>query len=133
MRLAMIGFVVGVVLLQQQASLLSLNWLLIISFLSGAGYFLSRLVAQVYVRLVLHVLLASAIGFVWASGFAHLYLRDALPVQWENKDITITGTIDSLPFHFDQGVRFNFAIEKISADGETNYEHWPSKIALSWY
>ncbi|MFZ6658723.1 DNA internalization-related competence protein ComEC/Rec2 [Undibacterium sp. TJN19] len=133
MRLAMIGFVVGVALLQQQASLLSFNWLLIISCLTGAAYLLLGLVRLTYLRLALHGLLAAAIGFVWASGFAHFYLRDTLPAQWENKDITVTGTIDSLPFHFDQGVRFNFAIEKISADGEADYEHWPSKIALSWY
>ena len=46
--------------------------------------------------------------------------------------MTVVGTIDSLPYRFDQGVRFNFAVERAStSDGALDVV--PPKLALSWY
>nr|WP_277623989.1 DNA internalization-related competence protein ComEC/Rec2 [Undibacterium sp. TS12] len=132
----MLGFVVGVAILQQQAGLLSpLVLAIITSVVVGISFFLYRLTSKSYWRLPARMLLAAACGFVWASAFAHFYLRESLPAEWENKDVVLVGTVDSLPFHFEQGQRFNFAVEQIHADGLdlTSRANWPSKVALSWY
>jgi len=37
-----------------------------------------------------------------------------------------------LPYRFERGVRFNFAVER-ALDGEVNVAGIPSKVALSWH
>lgn len=54
----------------------------------------------------------AALGFVWAGLLAQQRLAHALPDDWEGRDVTLIGTIDSLPYRFDQGVRFNLALEQ---------------------
>ncbi|RJG00216.1 DNA internalization-related competence protein ComEC/Rec2 [Noviherbaspirillum sedimenti] len=56
-------------------------------------------------------------GFVWAALFAHYSLREELPEEWEGRDITVIGTIDSLPHRFERGIRFNFAVERVLPEG----------------
>lgn len=136
MRAAMLGFVAGVAILQQQGSLLSLMTLLLITLLSiVASFILYRFRSKEYWALPVRALLAVVFGFVWASCFGHYYLRESLPVDWENKDITLIGTVDSLPYRFGQGQRFNFAVEQIHDDEKdlAGQGRWPSKIAMSWY
>lgn len=72
------------------------------------------------------------LGFVWAAAFAQHYLSQELPKDWEGRDITLVGTIDSLPFRFDQGVRFNFSVEHAGSP-EGRVPPVPRRIALSWY
>ncbi|MDB5773186.1 MAG: internalization-related competence protein ComEC/Rec2, partial [Burkholderia sp.] len=74
----------------------------------------------------------ATLGFTWAALFAQVYLSQELPKEWEGRDVTVIGTIDSLPYSFERGVRFNFAVERIlPGDGEMPVV--PSKLALSWY
>lgn len=98
-------------------------------------------------------------GFAWAALIAHYHLREELPEEWEGQDITVIGTIDSLPYRFDRGIRFNFAVERVltgeavggesdsarsqASDGNAAAEAvsetasvppgFPSRLALSWY
>src|SRR5471032_3698321 len=67
------------------------------------------------------------LGFFWAAWLAQLALVPQLALADEGRDITVTGTIASLPYRFEQGVRFNFEVEK--AVGAPV----PPLIALSWY
>lgn len=60
--------------------------------------------------------------------FAHIHLSQELPHEWEGKDVTIIGVVDSLPSHFPQGVRFDFLVEKVVEEAPI-----PKRIALSWY
>ncbi|MFZ6767103.1 DNA internalization-related competence protein ComEC/Rec2 [Undibacterium sp. Di26W] len=130
----MLGLVVGVALLQQQARLLSWTSLLIVAGVSTCACMLSyRFSSSERLRLPARTSLAVVLGFVWASGFAQVYLSESLPVEWENKDIVLIGTVDSLPFRFEQGVRFNFAVEQVITDGMADHKDWPSKLTLSWY
>ena len=72
------------------------------------------------------------LGFVWAALFAQYYLSQELPKELEGQDVTIVGTIDSMPNYFERGVRFNFSVEKVlPLKGAT--PPIPSKLALSWY
>lgn len=130
MRLAVIGFAVGVACLQLQAALLSLAammWLLLV-LLAGLGVWLragrrSRPAA----RGVAAVLGAMLAGFLWAAWLAHRALAPQLALADEGRDLRVVGTVDSLPYRFAQGVRFHLAVER--AEGAA----LPPRIALSWY
>ena len=136
MRTAIIAFVLGVTCLQQQAALLAL-WplmtllvLLLLALALGRRYWPSSVWTGP--RQLGRLLICFLLGFVWASLFAQWYLSEELPAEWEGQDVTLIGTIDSLPHHFPQGVRFNFAIEKTLPEAALA-ARLPSKIALSWY
>ncbi|MGO4377770.1 DNA internalization-related competence protein ComEC/Rec2 [Pseudoduganella sp. RAF19] len=70
-------------------------------------------------------LAGAALGFLWAAWLAHCALAPELARADEGRDFDVVGTVDSLPFRFQGGVRFNFAVEGTSAA--------PPLIALSWY
>jgi competence protein ComEC len=132
MRSVVIGFVAGVALLQNQAALPPqyLLWLLAVAAV------LLGLLARRSQRAVLAIPALSAcgatLGFAWAALAAQFYLSQELPKEWEGRDVTVIGTIDSLPYSFEQGVRFNFDVERVLPnDGEAPVV--PSKLALSWY
>ncbi|MFC3110432.1 DNA internalization-related competence protein ComEC/Rec2 [Undibacterium arcticum] len=136
MRSAIIGFVIGIAWLQNQAALPAGSTLWLLSF----GAVLTTLAMRrlkrfdVITKLGIPTMLACGCiaGVVWASLFAQHYLARELPKEWEGRDITLIGTIDSLPYRFDQGVRFNFAVEQVLPIGATT-PVVPPKLALSWY
>ncbi len=136
MRLAILAFVLGVACLQQQAVLWQVNillalFLLVIIVLSGVKkYWPLRLMQWFRQAVITSVFFL--LGYVWASLFASWYLHEELAAEIEGQDITVVGTIDSLPHVFPDGVRFNFAIEKTFPDA-TLLARLPQKIALSWY
>jgi competence protein ComEC len=134
MRSMIFGFVAGIAYLQHQATLpqQSIVWLLFI---------LAALCIGATVRLIRHSLFTipmrfaggALFGIVWATVFAQHYLTHELPKEWEGRDIAIVGTIDSLPYRFEQGVRFNFAVERVvQAEGEP-MPVVPPVLVLSWY
>ena len=116
-----LGFALGVWLLQQRAVLPELT---VLAVLAGLGIALS------FVRWrALALIGAALLGFVWAGGFAHWRLHDALPAAWEGRDIEVTGVVAELPQRLGdpvRGVRFVFEPDASSAPV-------PSRIALSWY
>lgn len=69
---------------------------------------------------------ALLLGFSWAAGFAHWRLADALPAEWEGRDIEAIGVVAQLPQPFARGVRFVFVVEEATAPV-------PKRILLSWY
>nr|WP_315475790.1 DNA internalization-related competence protein ComEC/Rec2 [uncultured Undibacterium sp.] len=150
MRLALIGFAVGVALLQQQAELLPvwvyltcpmfLSLLLVLSSqLELASKIKQKLQLRLQLRLGLQTLFAMTLGFCWAGLYAHFYLSEQLPSALENRELQITGVIDNLPNRVPQGVRFNFLVEKYHADVESvnidvaTLNQLPSRLALGWF
>jgi len=132
MRSAIIGFVVGTWLLQQQANLPSFYLIAILFAGAVAISVLHRRKILTRVRIVLLAVAGLCAGFVWAATIAHVYLSTELPREWEGKDVTVIGTIDSLPSYFERGVRFNFAIEE-ALPVEGVVPALPKTVALSWY
>ena len=136
MRSTVVGFVAGVALLQNQASLPAV-WMLALALAAGCVAWLwLRQVQAVAVRSSVLLCSGAVLGFSWAGIVAQNYLSSELPKAWEGRDITIVGTIDSLPYNFEQGVRFNFAVERvIDADREEDeaLPVVPDRLALSWY
>ena len=121
MRIVILGFASGAALLQTRAELPG-------NEIIGACFAIGLLLC--FLRG--HARAAGAgvlLGFAWAALIATLALAQQLPRDEEGRDLVLTGTIDSLPYHFDQGVRFNLAVEKVSEPGVVV----PPRVALAWY
>jgi competence protein ComEC len=132
MRSAVIGFVVGIAFLQTRASLPSYPLLLCLAASVGFAAWMSINLRRRAMRIALLLSAGAMAGFVWSALLAHYYLAEALPAAWEGRDVTLIGTVDSLPDAFERGVRFNFRVEEVlAADGEQPV--LPSRLALSWY
>lgn len=122
MRSAILAFAAGAAGLQLQAALPTTGAMLACAATTiAAGLLLRGLLRAITTGLLL--------GFCWAAFTAHLTLRDTLPRHDEGRDITITGTISSLPHRFDGGVRFQFDVTRTDTPGATV----PPRIMLSWY
>lgn len=136
MRAAAAGFVIGVIWLQRQASLPDsmILWLLAAALIVLAAMLRWRRPNWLATSFRTPVLLVSGMlfGLLWSSLFALHNLRHELPRELEGRDLTLTGTVSSLPYSFDNGVRFQFAVESARFEGMT-IDGIPSKLALSWY
>ena len=130
MVLSIIAFAAGVWLLQQQAALPVLYWagllipgLLLLAWLRGAGN------AQRLLRSGVTLGLCAAAGFLWAAACAQLRLADALPQEWEGRDIAVVGVVAGLPQPYERSVRFEFDVENVLTPGASV----PQRIVLSWW
>ncbi|MBC3886220.1 DNA internalization-related competence protein ComEC/Rec2 [Undibacterium griseum] len=145
MRTACLGVVAGAALLQQQAHLpqpSQLAWLLAL-LLPGLLLFrriprfleIRRAGAANAGRLLAVFLLSALAGFLWAALLAHAAMRQQLPVAWEGRDLSVTGTVASLPLQLAQGQRFDFTVEDWQDSALTPQErqNLPQKLSLSWY
>ena len=132
MRSTIIGFVAGAALLQNQAALPSLQILALLLVLALLLSALARRLRTMATQVPARMIFGAILGFAWASLFAHYYLSAELPKEWEGRDVTVVGTIDSLPYYFQQGVRFNFAVERV-VDSDSEHPVVPDRLALSWY
>lgn len=128
MRTVLLGFASGAALLQVQATLPGTP---------EAGIAIALLALALTARwpppklidLAMDAAAGVLLGFCWAALLATLALAPQLAKDYEGRDLTLTGTIDSLPYHFDGGVRFNFAVEHSDEPRATV----PPRIALAWY
>jgi len=124
-------FVLGAWALQQLPALPQLAWALVILPLAFAAFF-SRLSFAWYSRALYQLsltLLAFALGFFWAAGFAQIRLADHLPAEWERKDIQIVGVVASMPQPNERGMRFEFDVEQVLTPGAVV----PGHLSLSHY
>jgi competence protein ComEC len=68
-------------------------------------------------------------GYAWAALLAQSTLAPSLESRDEGRDLHIVGIVETLPYRFDQGVRFDFRVER-SLDAGVRV---PPHVALSWY
>lgn len=132
MRGTVLGFVAGAVLLQNQAALPAVPVLSLLLAIAFLFILLARKRSRPAIRFPVTACCGAIIGFAWAGLFAHYYLAQELPKEWEGRDVTVIGTVDSLPHYFERGVRFNFAVERI-VDQQDATLVLPKRLALSWY
>ena len=125
MRLIIIAFAFGVLLLQSLGELPGALWLLVFLPLFIALNSLHGLRARKVVLLAV----AFCFGVTWAAMFAYLRLADSLPIEWESKDVEVIGTVATLPTFGEHGVRFGFDVERVL----TNNAQLPAHVSLSWY
>jgi competence protein ComEC len=119
MRCAILGFAAGTATLQASATLPGPALLLAAAALGLLLACLRPVPAK--------ALGGALLGFAWAALLATIALGPQLPKELEGRDLVVTGTIDSLPYQFDQGVRFNLAIDSPGRAGV------PPRVALAWY
>jgi competence protein ComEC len=131
MRLNVIGFALGVWLLQTQSELPALGWLAGAPALALTAVWCvdpQKRVTRVVAR-SLAFALCFACGFVWAAWLAQARLAEELPGPWEGVDLEIVGVVASLPQPYERSVRFEFDVERVVTVDATV----PSHIALSWW
>jgi len=189
MRAAILGFVAGAAWLHNQPSLPAQPWLIlaVVAFTcllilawalksgphpsagsapgesvgAGGGWRLRwwRGLARSAVRAAGVAMLAGLLGFYWAAALAHDALEHSLAKEDEGRDFVVVGRIDNLPYVFEGGVRFNFAVERTEdsvaaaggpasgaaavgdatsraatgRDAAAGGGRVPPRIALSWY
>ena len=126
-----LAFAVGVWLLQQQAFLPGLFWLWLLLSVPLLLYGLQHRTSWPlrWLRRLLRKTLWFGVGFFWAAFFAQLRLADALPENWEGRDIQVSGVIASLPLANTRGPRFEFDVERVATPGA----RVPAHIQLSWF
>jgi len=126
MTWAVLAFVLGVALLQQQAELPAAHWL----WTLPAWVALSACALRQAGRIAWLIGLSSAlaVGFLWAAGQARLRLDDRLAAALEGRDLTIAGVVAGLPSVTEGVVRFEFEPEA-APDGAP----LPKRIRLVWY
>jgi competence protein ComEC len=130
MRSAILGFLAGVCLLQDAASLPS-NRLQAACALMALLLILARAHARAdaRVRAPAAALAGALLGYAWAALLAQAALAPQLAPQDEGRDLAVVGVVESLPYVFDGGVRFNFHVERSLEQGVT----LPPHVALAWY
>lgn len=133
MRFNILGFALGVCLLQQQPLLPPLVWALLLAPVLVLWWRLSlraadRRGAKLAAMLLANAMFAAA-GYFYAAAWAHWRLADRLPPQWEGADLAVTGVVAGLPQALERGVRFDFDIDEVDPAAA----RLPRRIALSWY
>lgn len=121
MRLAIMGFVAGASLLQSLPALPAPR--------SIAGLALAAILMLALRRAWWRTGAGLLLGFCWAALVAQHTLAVQLAKADEGANITVVGVVDSLPYAFERGVRFRFAVEQTRGASAPV----PRSVALSWY
>jgi competence protein ComEC len=130
MRLNIAFFGLGVWLLQQQPELPPLSAALLLAAALPAVLACSRGDRKLLlVRRVLVALWCAALGYGWAAAIAHTRLADALPPEWEGRDVRIVGVVASLPQNDGRSVRFHFDVERVLTAGA----RVPQRVSIGWW
>jgi competence protein ComEC len=130
MRCAILGFTTGVLALQSSASLPSNLTMLACAACACALACIALAGRLKQPRSTASTTIAGILlGYTWAALLAHHALASQLAPQDEGRDLTVVGIVDSLPYRFEQGLRFNLLVERTETPGTTV----PPRIALSWY
>ncbi|MCD6026313.1 MAG: comEC [Solimicrobium sp.] len=132
MRSVVIGFTLGILLLQQQQSLW--NWPALISLgcLIAILLLIKRKIRRTFFQDVLSCILGGLLGWIWASVIAINGLSHHLVAELEEQDIAVIGVITSLPSRVEYGQRFEFSIEHVLTE-KVDRRQFPRKVMLSLY
>ncbi len=121
------GFVCGVLLLQQRTSILGWGPLWGAAVVAALALAASRRPSACRVlSQIWPLLLAGAVGYGWAFTLAHWRLADELAPALEGQDLRVSGTIASMPVGNDRSVAFDFALDSPPPGV-------PQRVALRWY
>jgi competence protein ComEC len=127
MRCAILGFTAGILALQTSATLPSP----MVMWACAAGAVAAIVLTRRYkgVNSMAATGAGLLLGYAWAALLAQLAMAPQLAAADEGRDLTVTGIVDSLPYRFEQGLRFNLLVERTDTPGVSV----PPRIALSWY
>ncbi|HEC20178.1 MAG TPA: DNA internalization-related competence protein ComEC/Rec2 [Gammaproteobacteria bacterium] len=127
MRRMALGFLIGVVGMQQLSVLPGTLWSLglLLGLLALGGLLRARL------RGYWLIPLAAGLGFCWASLAAQHLLAGGLPGALEGQDVQVTGYVASLPERQGRRLRFRFAPDSLR--WQDLPQAVPGTLLLSWY
>jgi competence protein ComEC len=130
MRLNIVCFALGVWLLQRQAELPAppAIWLGAAAA-AGALWLPRQFPLPEPVRALFATAACGVLGFCWAAACAQWRMADALPPEWEGRDIVLTGVVAGLPQPYQRSVRFEFDVEAVHTPGASV----PPRILLAWW
>lgn len=134
MREGWIAFALGVVLLQRQAVLpggLGMTAVATGCVVLAVASWRWRRAADRRARWAAGaamLMLAVLIGFAYAAVRAHWRLADSLPLEWERRDIVVTGVVHGLPARDEAGLRFLFDVD----GNDAGLARFPARLRLSW-
>ena len=78
--------------------------------------------------------MAAVLAFAWTGGRAAIFQAQAMPAQWQGKDVQVTGVIASLPQSGEHGLRMRFRIEQAHAAVAPHAAvQLPPLVQLAWY
>lgn len=123
MRTWIVGFAAGAAWLQTQAALPDTQRMLLLAMLAVLLALAPRW------RHAGRLGAGLLFGHVWAALLAHHALTASLAKADEGRDVTIVGVVHNLPYRFAEGVRFNFAVERVEQPAIV----LPPLVSLSWY
>jgi competence protein ComEC len=138
MRCAILAFTTGVLALQTAAALPSTPAMLACAACALLCLVLTRHLRRHWAASVCGTRFAAScatssaallLGYTWAALLAQHALTPGLSPADEGRDLTVIGVVDSLPYRFEQGLRFNLQVEPTETPNATV----PPRIALSWY
>ena len=122
MRIGILFFLAGILLLQQLDDLPSILW---------SALLLAFVPVAVFSRYPLNLLGWCVAGFLWALFQANLIMQPHLPAELEGKDVVVTGTIVSIPKQRSRYTRFEFDVASMDFEGQSYVS--PGKVRISWY
>jgi len=128
MRLSILAFAAGILILQMQADLPPMVAVTCLVATGMSGVWLAANRGTWRSRAVT-LLACAALGFSWAGWRAEVRLADHLPESWEVRDIELVGVVAALPQRFERGERFLFDVEEVLTPGA----RVPERVYLSWY
>ncbi|VXC23422.1 ComEC/Rec2-related protein [Burkholderia sp. 8Y] len=127
MRAVLLCFALGVAYLQQQAALPgwggSAACIAFLCVAAGVGC-----AVRGRGRIAAFAIAAAACGFAYAAVRAELRLQQHLPVEFEQRDIQLTGFVRGLPEPQAEGTRFLFEVESNGA----GLRDFPRIVRLLW-
>jgi len=155
MRAVLIGFALGVVMLQQCAVLPNRwEWAMLgVLFAAAVGVAIGswasfarrparaiagsravQWVARCRPLLGPAALAAAALvaGYTYAALRADIRLAEALPPAWELRELVLTGHVRGLPVGDAAATRFSFAVDADEARSRTGSARFPSIVQLNW-
>ncbi|HYC48917.1 MAG TPA: DNA internalization-related competence protein ComEC/Rec2 [Burkholderiales bacterium] len=130
MRVNIVLFALGVWLLQRQGELPPLTYASALSIVVPAAVLMCmRSRAARLAGTALAGACALGAGFMWAAAFAQVRIADALPIEWEARDIELIAVVAGLPQPTERSIRFELDVEHVL----TAAAHVPSRISVSWW
>lgn len=129
----LLGFVAGCASqLQQETlwnSLIYASFVLLALFLYA--WIATKNIANNLALQVAALLLAACLGFGQTGLRAVVFANQSLNPALEGQDLAVTGRVAAMPQRNESGLRFRFAVESASLNGQT--VALPPRIYLAWY
>ena len=124
-----LGWLAGTLWLQLQPRLPSTGALTVAATLAAAGFVIAAVVHGSRARGAAVLLAAVLASVAWSGYLATVRMADALPVEWERRDVEVVGVVAELVQRTERGVRFAFEVEQVL----TPDAPIPRRVLLSWF